>query len=94
MRRMKTLPLPCFVDAASVSVGDVIRVSWKVGDVEHTRTGTVGNIERRYGWIFITPDGNEIAHVQRTSNIKVRVTLLAEAPIKSEPLFEMEGING
>lgn len=90
MQRMKTLPLPRFVDPASVSEGDTIRVTWKVGDVEHTRTGKVDRIERRYGWIYITPEGNEIAHIQRNSRIKTRVTLLAEAPVKNEPLFEME----
>ena len=52
---MKTLPLPRFVDPASVDEGDTIRVTWKVGDVEHTRTGTVARIERRYGWIYVTP---------------------------------------
>ena len=89
MRRMKTLPLPRFVDPASVDEGDTIRVTWKVGDVEHTRTGTVARIERRYGWIYITPEGNEIAHVQRNTNTRVRVTLLADAD-KSipEPMFE------
>ena len=90
MRRMKTLPLPRFVDPASVDEGDTIRVTWKVGDVEHTRTGTVARIERRYGWIYITEQGNEIAHVQRSTNKRVRVTLLAEADkSKPEPMFEI-----
>lgn len=90
MQRMKTLPLPRYVDPASVSEGDTIRVTWKVGDVEHTRTGTVERIERRFGWIYYTPQGNEIAHVMR-SGVKARVTLLAEAkPKQSEALFDME----
>lgn len=90
MRKLKALPLPRFIDPASVDEGDSIRVTWKVGDVEHTRTGTVHRIERRYGWIYITEQGNEIAHVQRNTAKRVRVTLLAEGDkSKPEPMFEM-----
>ena len=91
MTRISVLPLPRFVDPASVSEGDTVRVTWKVDDVEHTRTGTVDKIERRFGWIFYTPHGHEIAHVQRNSRVKARVTLLSEAkPAQTESLFEME----
>lgn len=91
MRKMKTLPLPRYVDPASVDEGDTIRVTWKVGDVEHTRTGRVDRIERRYGWIYITPEGNEIAHIQRNNRARVRVTLLEESSDKGkpEPLFDV-----
>ena len=91
MGKLSALPLPRFVDPASVSPGDTIRVTWKVGDIEHTRTGTVDQIERRYGWIFYSPEGHEIAHVQRNTRTKIRVTLLAEAKHEQkETLFEME----
>lgn len=89
MGRLSALPLPRFVSPASVSEGDTIRVTWNVGDVEHTRTGKVARIERRFGWVFITPDGHEIAHVMRDNRTRTRVTLLAEAKQESTPLFEM-----
>lgn len=91
---MKTsrLPLPRFVNPASVDIGDIIRVTWTVGDIEHTRTGKVDQIERRFGWIYYSPEGHEIAHVRRDSGAKVRVTLLAETSVKNEPLFEMDSM--
>ena len=94
MRRASkaALPLPRFIEAASVDEGDVIRVAWKVGDVTHTREGTVARIVNgQLTKQFISPDGNMIAEL-RPSTGKVRVTLLSEgeknAPI---PLFEEEG---
>lgn len=79
--------LPRYVSPASVDEGDTIRVVWKVGDVEHTRTGNVERIERRYGWIFYSPEGHEIAHVARDG--RARVTLLDIATKKEPTLFEV-----
>lgn len=92
MRRVKALPLPRYVEAASVDEGDVIRVTWKVGDIEHTRTGKVGRIVNQlHGKQFISPDGNEICRTGHNS--KLRFTLLAEheAPEPEQlALFDME----
>lgn len=93
-KRMRTLPLPRYVDAASVDEGDTIRVTWKVGDVEHTRTGKVARILNDHGKrsrSFITADGNEIVHW--TPDSRVRFTLLAEAPIMQAALFSAEGLE-
>lgn len=92
MKRMKTLPLPRFVEPASIDEGDTIRVTWKVLDVEHSRTAKVGRIidEGPYKMI-VSPEGQEIVRFNRQT--KLRFTLLAEAsPTKSEPLFEMENV--
>ena len=87
--RAKALPLPRYVEAASVDEGDTIRVTWKVGDVTHSREGTVGRIVN--GQVtkqFISPDGNMIAELTPSVK-KVRVTLLAEAEkYVPSPLFE------
>ena len=90
MRKMKTLPLPRFVEPASIDEGDTIRVVWKVGDVEHSRTGKVGRIIHDNCYrTFVSPDGNEIVRFGR--NTRLRFTLLAEAPPKKqETSFEME----
>lgn len=87
-QHLKTLPVPRFVDAASVDEGDTIRVVWKVGDVEHTRTGTVARIISEHGTrvrSFITPQGNEIIHW--TPESRARFTLVAEATQTQEGLF-------
>lgn len=90
MPRGKALPLPRYVEAASVDEGDTIRVTWKVGDVTHSREGTVARIVN--GQVtkqFISRDGNMIAEITPSVK-KVRVTLLAEAvKVVQEPLFEM-----
>ena len=90
MRRMRTLPLPRYVEAASIDEGDTIRVTWKVLDVEHSRTAKVGRVidEGPYK-LIVSPEGQEIARFDRQA--KLRFTLLAEAPARNpEPLFEME----
>lgn len=89
MTRGKAVPLPRYVEPASVDEGDVIRVTWKVGDVTHTREGKVGRIVNgKLTRQFISPDGNMIAELGYQKP-RVRVTLLAEgekhAPV---PLFE------
>lgn len=83
---MSSLPLPRFIEAASIDEGDVIRATWKVGDVEMTRTGTVGRVIQD-GSVkqFISPAGNEIVRVDR--HTKIRFTLLKPAPVQKEELF-------
>lgn len=89
MRKMRTLPLPRFVDAASVDEGDTIRVTWSVGDIEHTRTAKVGRIVNdRFSKQFLSPQGNEICRTGHGS--KLRFTLVAEHEAPAEALFEME----
>lgn len=78
LKKMRTLPLPRFVDAESVEEGDTIRVTWKVDDVEHTRTGKVARIHHMHGSrvrSFVTAGGQEI--VLFTPDTKARFTLLA-----------------
>lgn len=89
MRRRK-LPIPRYVDPASVDEGDTIRVTWKVGDVEHTRTGKVGAIHDSLGTpvkVFVTPQGNEIARVTPENRSRVKVTLLEKSPAREPTLF-------
>lgn len=92
MARMRTLPLPRYVEAASVDEGDVIRVTWKVGDIEHTRTAKVGKIvNERFSKQFISPEGNEICRTGH--NTKLKFTLLAEheEPQPTLDLWNQEG---
>lgn len=83
MTRRAALPLPRFVSHASIDEGDTVRVTWKVGQVEHSRTGTVHRIIHDSYKAFIAEDGNEIARFTRDT--KCRFTLLAEAQ-HAEPL--------
>jgi len=94
LKRMKTLPLPRYVEPASIDEGDTIRVTWKVDDVEISRTAKVDRIrEDSRGKVFYSPNGNEICSVSRDNPRRIRFTLLAEAPApKPEPLFDMEGV--
>lgn len=89
-KRLGALPLPRYILPESVDEGAVIRATWTVGDVEHTRMGRVGKIERHgSSRSFVSPDGNII--VTLGSETKTRITLLAEAPIQPQPtLFQME----
>ena len=90
---MRTLPLPRFVEAASVDEGDTIRVTWHVDDVEISRTAKVARIrEDERGKVFYSPKGNEICAINRYNPRNIRVTLLATGPAQKQPtLFEMEG---
>lgn len=95
MPRMRTLPLPRYVEAASVDEGDTIRVTWKVGDIEHTRTAKVGRIVHdRFSKQFLSPQGNEICRTGH--NTKLRFTLVAEheAPAEQLSLFDPEYGSG
>ena len=86
---LRRLPLPRYVEAASISEGDTIRAVWAVGDVEHTRTGTVARIVASRGTrsrSYVTEQGNEIVHW--TPDSRVRFTLLAEAKQEAPALFD------
>lgn len=90
---MKTsaLPLPRFVSLASVDVGDTVRATWTINDVEHSRIGTIGRVLYEVGMkTLITPGGETICQAKVTSSA-VRVTLLKEAQRDNGPtLFDME----
>lgn len=95
MRKMKTLPLPRYVLPESIDEGDTIRVTWIVGDLEHTRMGKVGRIHTDTGSrikSFVTVQGNEICR-HDPNNGRARFTLLAEADKPQEALFEVEAVN-
>jgi hypothetical protein len=84
-----TLPLPRFIEPASIDIGDTVRASWKVGDVEHTRTGVVGSIEAvALQRVVYSKSGEEIYRYLIGSR-KLRVTLLKEAPAEKPALFNM-----
>lgn len=90
MARAKAIPLPRFIEAASIDEGDVIRATWKVGDIEHTRTGRVAKIVNDMSTKqFISPGGNEICRV--TSSSRIRFTLLAEHEAPAPTLFDLVG---
>lgn len=91
----KSLPVPRYVDAASIDEGDVIRVVWKLGDVEHTRAGKVAAIHHEAGKrtrMFVTASGNEIARYDPNAGIKLRFTLLAEHEAPQAALFDLETV--
>ena len=81
--RRTALPLPRYVEPASIDEGDTIRVTWKVLDVEHSRTGRVARIiDEGFYKYFVTEQGQEIVRYNRKS--KLRFTLLAEAPVREQ----------
>jgi hypothetical protein len=88
MRRGK--PDPRFITPASIDVGDTIRVTWKVGEVEHSRVAKISHIHDR---TFFAPDGQEVFRWE-PSNRKVRVTLLDKANAVQQTLPGMEADLG
>lgn len=76
MSRGRTLPR--YESPASVEVGDLIRVAWHVGGVEHTRTGKVyRKISDETSTVFFTEDGQEIFRWMPSGRFQPRLTLLA-----------------
>lgn len=74
--------IPHKIPAESIKEGDTITASWKVGEVEHTRTGKVARILFDHGKrsrSFIASDENEILHWAPGS--RVVMTLVAETPV-------------
>lgn len=55
---------PRYVDTANVEIGDVIRVSWNAGGIEHQRTARVHRIDEHGHnvYVFYTQEGHEIMH--------------------------------
>lgn len=90
MTKLKALPLPRFIDPASIAIGDMIRITWTVGAVEHTRTAIVA--DRQYEGpdrVLTAKDGQEIMR-WHPAHKHGRVTLLKESPESGAvPLFEM-----
>ncbi len=78
------------VDAASIDEGDHITATWKVGDVEHSRTGRVHRIIRspeNRAMSFITKSGNQI--VLWTTDSRVTFVINRKAPVAQVPLFDV-----
>lgn len=81
----RKLPEPRYITPASIDVGDTIRATWKVGDVEHSRTARITHIHDR---VFFAADGQEVFRWNPAS--KIRVTLLAKAEIDTRvALFDV-----
>lgn len=85
--RKRKLPVPRYVNPASIDVGDVIRITWKEGDVEHTLSGEVGAI---HGRTLSTSQGLHLL-TWVPGKMSYRVTLLAKAEAAQTPLFEYSG---
>ena len=79
MRRGRTRvnSLPKFIDPANIENGDVIRVAWSNGGVEHARTARVHRrVDEGPLSVFYTEEGYEIFHWTPGGPRPVRVTLL------------------
>lgn len=87
-KRPAVLPLPRFINPASIEIGDTIRVAWSVDDVKMTREGKVA--KRDYEGsdrVLTTASGVEILRWHPDYLKRVRVTLLSKAPFEQVPLF-------
>jgi hypothetical protein len=71
-------------------LGDTIRVTWKVGEVEHSRVAKIAHIHER---VFYAPDGQEVFRWD-PANKKVRVTLLDKAAAIQQTLPGLEADLG
>lgn len=81
----RKLPEPRYITPASIDVGDTIRATWKVGDIEHSRTARIADINDR---VFFATDGQEV--FRWNPEAKIRVTLLAKAETDTRvPLFDV-----
>lgn len=74
---MRKLPHVRYINAASVEIGDTVKVSWKTDDVEHTRVGIVAKRDYEGGMrVFYSPKGIEIFRWHPAHDKEYRVTLL------------------
>lgn len=77
-KKLSALPLPRFIDPASIDIGDTVRVAWEVEDILISRTGTVARREYEGGMRVLYTKGD--AEIFRWHpNHKVKVTLLEKA---------------
>lgn len=84
--------LPRYENPASVEVGDTIRVAWKTGDIEHTRTAKVyRKVDDGPYDIFFTEDGHEIFRWMVSGKFQPRITLLAVEQTAS--VIALDGIE-
>lgn len=90
MRRGKSaLTLPRYISPASIAIGDTVKVSWEIDDIEHTRSGTI--VERQYEGsmrVFTTLSGAELFRWHPTHK-EFKVTLLSEAKNKTQEMLEL-----
>lgn len=87
----KPLPKVHFINPASVRIGDVIRATWKIKDLEHSRTGKVAKRDYEGGYrVLTTAQGEELFRWHPAYDKTVRVTILEPAPVTSaETLFDV-----
>lgn len=91
MLRKPMLPLPRFINPASVEIGDLIKVAWSAGGIEHTRTARVyRRIDDGAVRAFFTREGVEIMHWLPEQDKKVRITLIEKAKVKETMLSIFE----
>lgn len=82
----------------SIRLGDVVRISGRIGDMEVARVGTVAKrTHSSIGTEYTTPSGMVLLTVYRdgsTDFVKLRIALLNEGHLYTEPvdeaLFDME----
>lgn len=93
-KRTRTSDLPRYIDPANIENGDVVRVAWTNGGVEHTRTARVyRRVDEGPLSVFYTEEGYEIFHWTPGAPRQHRVTLLSKEAPKHTSLFDvLEGV--
>lgn len=75
-----------YITPASIEIGDTIRVTWKTGDITHSRAAKVSAREYEGSMrVFTAEDGQEILRWHPSYNAQ-KVTLLDRAPRPQETL--------
>jgi len=92
----KTSTLPRFINPASIDVGDVIRVSWRAGGVEHARTARVHRrVDEGATSVFFTEEGYEIFHwVPGVNHVRVTLIEVAKRQPSTLTIFDFVEITG
>ena len=76
----RKMPPVRYINPSCVDIGDLIRVAWSAGGIEHTRTARVYRKIREGGVeAFYTQEGTEIMHWIASADKKVRITLIEKA---------------
>jgi len=90
----KKLAQPRYIRPENIRIGDTIRATWTVGEVEHSRVATVH--KRDYEGadrVLFARDGQEILR-WHPAHKGPRITLIAEAPDEPQPmLFDMDEVR-
>jgi hypothetical protein len=81
------LPKVRYITPASIEIGDTVRVTWKVGDIEHSRVAKIAKRDYEGSMrVFFTRDGSELFRWHPAYNKEYTVTLLDRKPATQETL--------